>query len=98
MGIASYLVWREGWSVPAVRWALGAYGVQLALNFAWSFLFFGMRSPLAGLIEIALLWVAILVTTLLFFRVDTAAGWLMVPYLAWVTYAGALNWAIWRLN
>lgn len=98
MGIASYLVWREGWNEPLVRWALAAYAVQLALNFAWSFLFFGARSPLAGLIDIALMWVAIAVTMALFFQVRSAAGWLMAPYLAWVTYAAALNFAIWRMN
>ena len=98
MGIASYLVWREGLDIPAVRWALTAYGVQLALNMAWSFLFFGARSPLAGLVDIALLWVAVLATLLLFLQVDDVAGWLLAPYLAWVTFAGALNLAIWRMN
>lgn len=98
MGIASFLVWRQGWDVPAVRRALGAYGVQLALNLAWSFLFFGARSPLAGLVDLVLLWLAIVLTTVLFFQVQGAAGWLMVPYALWVTYAGALNLAIWRMN
>jgi tryptophan-rich sensory protein len=98
MGIASYLVWREGLAAPVVRAALAAYGVQLALNLAWSFLFFGLRSPLAGLVDLALLWIAVATTTALFFPVRATAGWLMVPYLAWVTFAGALNLAIWRAN
>ena len=78
--------------------ALALFGVQLLLNGAWSFAFFGARSPGLGLIVIVVLWGALAWTTERFFRVRTAAGWLLVPYLLWVTYAGALNLSIWVLN
>lgn len=98
MGIASFLVWREGLERDPVRWALVLYGVQLALNFAWSWLFFGLRSPLAGLLDITLLTVALIATIFAFARVSNAAAWLMAPYLVWVLFALALNASIWRLN
>jgi tryptophan-rich sensory protein len=92
--VAAWLVWRRaGWSRT-----LAVYGVQLVLNAAWSFCFFGARSPLAGLLDIVLLWTAIVVTFDWFRRVDRTAGWLFAPYLAWVTFAAALNFEIWRLN
>lgn len=98
MGIAAYLVWQQGWSQGVVKAALVLYGIQLVINAVWSPVFFGMRAPTAGLIVIAVLWVAIVVTMVWFARVSTAATWLMAPYLAWVTYAAALNFEIWRLN
>lgn len=98
MGIAAYLVWRQGWSEGAVKLALVAYTAQLLLNAAWSPVFFGLQAPLPGLVVIVLLWVAIVVSIVWFFRVSNAAAWLMVPYLLWVTYATALNFEIWRLN
>lgn len=94
MGVAAWLVWRRG---PA-RISLTLFFGQLALNLAWSFLFFGMRWPLGGLIDIALLWIAIAATLWAFRTSSTAAAWLMVPYLAWVSYASALNFALWRMN
>jgi tryptophan-rich sensory protein len=97
MGVAAWLVWkRGGWS--AQRGALTLFVVQLILNAAWSGLFFGMRSPLLGLAGIAALWIAILLTWQAFRRVSTAAAWLFVPYLCWVTFAAALNFSVWRLN
>ena len=78
--------------------ALALFVVQLALNVAWSWIFFGMKSPGWAAVEIALLWLAIAATALAFFRHSRLAGWLMTPYLAWVTFAAALNVAIWRLN
>lgn len=98
MGIAAWLVWSRGLAAPGVKPALVLFLVQLALNVAWSFLFFAARSPLAGFVEIILLWVAILVTMVLFFRVSPAAGWLMVPYIGWVSFAAVLNGAIMLLN
>ncbi len=92
--VAGWLVWRRaGWGG-----ALAAFGVQLVLNAAWSFCFFGARSPLAGLLDIVLLWTAIVVTFERFRRLDRTAAWLLVPYLVWVTFAAALNIEIWRLN
>jgi tryptophan-rich sensory protein len=77
---------------------MAAFAVQLALNVAWSALFFGLRSPAAGLADIVLLWLAIAATIALFLRVSIPAGLIMLPYLAWVTFAAALNFAIWRMN
>lgn len=100
MGIAAFLVWRllgrgrDG----LVRAALLAFAIQLALNFAWSPVFFGARSILGGFIVILALLAAIAVTTLLFFRVNRVAGVLMLPYLAWVSFATVLNGAILSLN
>ena len=74
------------------------YGVQLALNAAWTPIFFGAHELGWALVEIAALWTAILLTLLSFWRVSRLAGWLFVPYLAWVTFATALNFALWRLN
>ena len=97
MGIAAWLVWsRAGWA--AARVPLILFAVQLALNIAWSGIFFGLRRPAWAFAEIVLLWVAIAGTTSEFWPVSKAAGWLMVPYVAWVTCAAALNFAIWRLN
>ena len=98
MGIALFLVWRQGTDTPGVRTALTVFVIQLALNTLWSLLFFGLRRPLLGLIDIALLWAAILVTMVRFHPLSRTAAWLLAPYLAWVSYATALNFAIWRLN
>lgn len=97
MAVAAWLVWRRaGWSDGST--ALTLFFVQLALNLAWSGIFFALRSPGWALVEIVVLWLAILATTVLFFRHSTWAGALMVPYLLWVTFAAALNTAIVRLN
>jgi tryptophan-rich sensory protein len=98
MGIASFLVWREGLHVPVVRWALSAYLLQLALNVAWPFAFFGARSPGAGLLVLLLLAPAVLATLLLFWHVSDAAGWLLLPYALWTAFALALNASIWVRN
>ena len=98
MAVAVFLVWKQGFGVPGVKLALAVFLVQLVLNALWSVLFFGLRSPLAGLVEIAVLWVAILATIILFFRVSVPAGVLLLPYIAWVSFAALLNAAILRLN
>jgi len=97
MAIAAWLVWRER-GFQGARLALALFAAQLVLNTLWSILFFGLRSPGAALVEIGVLWAAIFATMLAFWRVSHAAGWLMWPYLLWVTLAGFLNLAIWRLN
>jgi tryptophan-rich sensory protein len=95
MGTASWLVWRERPRARAlVDRALALYAAQLALNVLWSVVFFGLRRPGWAVAEIALLWLAILATLLAFRRVRPAAAWLLVPYLAWTTFAAALNGAI----
>jgi tryptophan-rich sensory protein len=97
MAIAAWLVWRLPASTARSR-ALAAFWVQLALNFAWSFLFFGEHRIAMAFAEIVLLWLAIFATTLLFFRLHRAAGWMFAPYLAWVSFASLLNFSLWRMN
>lgn len=94
MAVAAWLVWkRVGHGKP-----LTLYFVQLVLNAAWTPIFFGAHQPGWALIVIVVLWIAILTTLLSFRRVNTAAGWLLVPYLAWVSFASCLNFALWRMN
>lgn len=98
MGIAAFLVWRRGWYSSQVRIALIVFLVQLVLNALWTVVFFGLKAPFYGVIVIAALWIAILITMLRFFKISTAAGWLLVPYILWVTFAAALNVSICMLN
>jgi tryptophan-rich sensory protein len=98
MGLAAWLVGRRGWATPGVPTALGFFVLQLVLNGAWSFAFFGARSPAGGLAVIVVLWFALMTTTKWFFELRRVAGWLLVPYLLWVSYAAALNGAIWWMN
>jgi tryptophan-rich sensory protein len=98
MGVAAALVWHQRTRSAGRRGALVLFGVQLGLNAAWSFAFFGARSPSLGLVVIAALGGMLAWTTVRFFRVRPAAGWLLVPYLLWVAYAAALNLGIWVLN
>jgi len=95
MGWAAWIVWESGERKTA---ALVWFGVQLALNGLWSWIFFYFNKLLPGFIEISILWFAILLTAIQFGRIRPAAGWLLMPYLAWVAFAGALNFAIWRMN
>lgn len=95
MAIAAWRVWkRTGIKSPEMV----AWFVQLALNALWTPLFFGAHLLLPALIEMCLMWLAIAATLVLFWRKDTIAGLLMLPYLAWVSFAFALNFEIWRLN
>jgi tryptophan-rich sensory protein len=97
MAAAAWAVWwHEG--LRGALLPLGIWLAQLLLNGAWSVIFFGLHQPGWALAELVVLWAAILVTLVAFWRVVPAAGWLMVPYQLWVTFAGALNFAIWRLN
>lgn len=98
MGVAAYLVWRQGLAAPGVKLALIAFAVQLALNGLWSILFFGMQSLGWAFAEIIVLWLALLAAVVLFWRVAQVAGWLLIPYLAWVSFAAVLNGSIWMLN
>lgn len=98
MGISLYIVWEKGLNKKVVRGAIDAFGVQLILNALWSFLFFGLRSPFYGLLGIILLWLAIVVTIMRFYKVSKNAAWLLVPYILWVSFAGILNFMIWQMN
>ena len=97
MAVAAWLVWKDAGFDGATA-ALALFGVQLLLNLAWSGVFFALQSPGWALVEIGVLWLAIMVTTMLFFRHSAWAGGLMVPYLLWVSFAAVLNAAIVRLN
>lgn len=98
MGIAAWLVWKNAAGRPIARAGLWIFGIQLVLNALWSVIFFGMRDPMWAWVELIALWIAILVTTDHFIRIVRTAGLLMLPYLAWVTFAGVLNYYIWKLN
>ena len=99
MGIAAGLVWDKiKVQNEAVKKALGFFLIQLVLNAIWSYLFFGLKNPMLALIEIALLWLMIYETYLKFIKINKIAGYLLVPYLAWVAFAGILNASIWWLN
>ena len=97
MAIAAWLVWQRG-GFATERLALGLFLLQLLFNAAWSPLFFGLRNPALAFVDIALLWLALLATLLIFWRRSRLAGALLIPYLAWVSFASALNFALWRLN
>lgn len=94
MAVAAWLVWRQ----VGCRRALGCYAVQLLLNAAWTPVFFGAQQPGWALVVIVLLWGGIVVTLLAFKRVSRLAGWLMWPYLGWVSFATVLNFTLWRMN
>lgn len=97
MAVAAWLVWRPAGFISA-KVPLLLFTVQLALNVGWSWIFFGLHQPGWAFVEIVILWAAIAVTLRLFFQRSKLAGWLLVPYLAWVSFAAVLNFAIWRLN
>ncbi|MEI8032045.1 MAG: TspO/MBR family protein [Chlorobiaceae bacterium] len=98
MAIALYQVIREGLDKKPVQGAVRVFAIQLFLNFSWSALFFGLKSPLYGLIEIVFLWSAIVLTIVKFKAVKPLAAYLLIPYLMWVSFASFLNFTIWTLN
>ena len=97
MAVAAWLVWRRA-QTANVALPLALFAVQLGLNLAWSWLFFGLRRPDLGLLDISLLWLAIVATMVTFWRVSPLAGVLFVPYLLWVSFASVLNYSLWQLN
>ena len=97
MGISLFFVWRRQ-GHPKLKIALVFFFIQLLLNILWSAAFFGLKSPLLGLMDIILLWIAILFTILNFFKVSKFAGVLLIPYLLWVSFATLLNFSLWFLN
>jgi benzodiazapine receptor len=98
IGIAAFLVWRRGFHHQVVRRGLAFFGAQLILNALWPFFFFGLKSPLAGLIEISILGIAVILTVHRFLRVSRTPGLLLVPYFLWIAFATGLNLSIWWLN
>jgi len=97
IGAAGWLAWREA-GFAGAGWALAIWLGSLFLNAGWSWLFFGLRRIDWALAEVVLLWLSIAATIAAFAPISTTAAWLLVPYLAWVGFAGALNLALYRLN
>jgi len=99
MGVAAGLVWsRIDFEKEVVKKALIFFAVQLALNALWSYLFFGLKNPMLAGIEIIILWLMIYETYIKFVKINKMAGYLMIPYLLWVSFASVLNASIWWLN
>jgi benzodiazapine receptor len=97
IAVSGWLVWRRA-GFAGAAFPLAIFALQLVLNAAWTPIFFGLHRPGAAFVEIAVLWASITATIVLFFPIDAFSAWLLVPYLAWVSFAAALNFAIWRLN
>lgn len=97
MALAAWLIWKRGGFAAHSR-PLGLFLLQWLCNAAWSPLFFGWHQPALAFGVIVLLWLALLATVIEFWRIRPGAGLLLLPYLAWVTFAGALNFTLWRLN
>ena len=97
MGIAFFLVWKNSGKfdikVPAILFI-----TQLVLNALWSIIFFGMKNPMLGFIEIIILWAFIVLCVIKFYPVSKIAAWLLIPYLLWVSFASVLNFKLWMLN
>ena len=98
MGISFFMVWQKRADHPQVKTALVFFFIQLILNALWSVAFFGLRSPLSGLMDIVLLWIAILLTIKSFFKISKTAALLLLPYFLWVSFAVLLNFSLWILN
>jgi tryptophan-rich sensory protein len=98
MGIAAAMVWEKGYEDDKVRKAAYVFMLQLFLNVLWSVLFFGLRQPGLAVVEIVLLWLAIIWTIKCFAKVSEPAAWLLLPYLVWVSFASYLNFMVALLN
>ena len=99
MGVAAGLVWdRIEAEREVVKKALIFFAIQLALNDLWSYLFFGLQNPMLAGLEIILLWLMIFETYIQFAKINKISGYLLLPYLAWVSFAAVLNGSIWWLN
>lgn len=99
IGIASFVIWHKGGGFCGkAKNPLIFYAIQLILNWIWTPIFFGLQSLGGAFIEIVILWVAVVITTILFMRVNILGGILMLPYLAWITFAAVLNYSLYDLN
>ena len=98
MGVAAYLVWMSDKPKRKKELAFVYYAIQLAFNFGWSIIFFNIAEYLAALIWLCILWFFILLTTIQFFSIYKRSGWLMIPYLLWVAFAGYINYGVYILN
>lgn len=98
MGTAAYLVWRKRGENPEAKGALTLFGIHLVFNALWSVIFFGFQNPFLALIEIIILWALIVLVGWRFLNISVLAGYLLLLYLAWVSFALVLNYSIWQLN
>ena len=98
MGISLYIVWQKGLGKKKVRDAILWFLIQLVFNAFWSVVFFGLRNIFAAFITIVALWILIIIVVLKFYRLDRGAGYLLLPYLLWVSFAAYLNFSLWLLN
>lgn len=98
MGISVYLIWQKGINKKEVRKALLIFGIHLFFNTTWSIMFFGLRSPLYGLVNISILWVLIVMVIYKFWKINNWASLILIPYLLWVSFATILNYSIFVLN
>lgn len=97
IGLSFYLVWRKNFGEERKK-VIAVYSLQLLFNLLWSVLFFGLRSPLLGLLDIIILLVFIIANTIIFYKISRTAGYLLIPYLLWVSFASVLNFSIHLLN
>jgi translocator protein len=105
MGVSLFLVWKQHSNIlQNVRmlrvwtWGIAAFFIQLFLNAIWSIIFFGLHNPGWALVDIAALWLAIVWTIIVFYKISKPAAYLLAPYLLWVSFASYLNYTIWVLN
>ena len=98
MGIAVFLVWQKGIHHKHIRKAVTVFALQLALNTLWSIVFFGLESPGWAFVNIVLMWLSIVWTMILFYKISKPAMYLLTPYIVWVSFAAYLNYSIWILN
>ena len=95
---AGWLVWEAMGTLGLGWWAMAIYGIGLLLNSAWSAIFFGLKRMGFAMIEVGLLWIAIVLQGIIFFQIVPLAGILVIPYVFWVSIAAFLNFTVWRLN
>ena len=98
MGLSLFLIWQKGISSANSKIALGVFAFQLLVNVLWSYAFFGLQSPLAGIVVIVVLWLLILQSIIRFWSISKDAALLLFPYIIWVSFAAFLNYTIWGLN
>lgn len=98
MGISLYLVWQSTANKKKKDKAVAIFSAQLILNIFWSIIFFALHSPGFAFLEIIILWISIAWTASLFYKINKTAAYLLLPYIAWVSFASVLNFAIWYLN